>query len=82
VLFRGSNSLTNGGHRPGKVELVDPITVALEYSYSERWIRKKIDPVELVTLRASGLTCEEIAARFGWAKSTIWRHLPRTVEDR
>ena len=64
----------NGGRRPGKYELNEPIAVVLDYG--EKWIiRKRIDPVELVTLRKSGLTCEEIATRFGVAKSTVSRNL-------
>ena len=68
-----------GGRCSGKTELNEPIAVVLDYS--EKWIvRRRIDPVELVTLRKSGLTCEELAARFGTAKSTISRHLSKAIE--
>jgi len=74
-LFRGSQRLTNGGGCPGTNELVQPPTVRLEYH--ERWIRKKIDLLELVTLRESGLTMRELAVRFGVSKTTLLRALYR-----
>ena len=37
--------------------------------------KPEIDPAELVTLRESGMTCEEIATHFGMTKSTVSRHL-------
>jgi IS30 family transposase len=43
------------------------------------WTRKpKIDLLELVTLRESGLTTRAIAARLGVGKTTIVRGLKRT----
>jgi hypothetical protein len=56
----------------------EPITIV--FDYSERWIKAKIDPVELVTLRRSGLSCGEIAKRLGTNNAMVWRHLRKTLE--
>ena len=64
----------DGGRNSSKTEL-KPITVFLEYG--ERWGRNKIDIVELVNLRKSGLTLSEISARLSIGKTTALRRLKR-----
>jgi DNA invertase Pin-like site-specific DNA recombinase len=74
--FGGKETGENGGRRSGKTEL-KPAVVVLDYN--EGWIKKKIDLVELVTLRKSGMTYKELAAHFGTAKSTISRYFRNSI---
>lgn len=64
--------LTNGGSCLGTNELVQPVA---RLSYGERWAKKKIDVLELVTLRREGMTMREIGRRLGVAKTSVLRAL-------
>ncbi len=63
---------SNGGSCSVKNEL-KPLTVLSEYS--ERWVKERVDSLELARLRDSGLTLREIGARVGVAKTTVLRSL-------
>jgi hypothetical protein len=65
-LFYFENGWSGGG-------TTEPTPLTARLVYSERWAKKKIDPLELVTLRESGLTWRQIATRLGVCKTTVLR---------
>jgi hypothetical protein len=72
ILLNDFDSLKSGGGCPGTNELKPPTVTA---AVSVVWARKKIDLLELVTLRESGLTMRGIASRFGMSKTAVFRAL-------
>jgi hypothetical protein len=66
----GAFWIQNGWSGGGTTE---PTPLTARLVYSERWAKKKIDPLELVTLRESGLTWRQIATRLGVCKTTVLR---------
>ena len=77
-LVSGSTSLTNGGSCSGTNELM-PLTVRLVHP--EKWTRNKVDLLELVTLRETGLTWQEIALQCGRSRATLTRMLKQWKDD-
>ena len=74
-------SKRSGGRRSAIPELREPPMARV--AYDERWIKKEIDLLELVTLRESGLTLREIASRLGISKSRLFRAIyPATRGNR
>jgi DNA-binding IclR family transcriptional regulator len=43
--------------------------------FKMQWAGRRIDPLELVTLREAGLSLGEIAARLGFSRTGVFRAL-------
>jgi hypothetical protein len=50
---------------------IEPRELIAMLAFSERWMRRKIDLAELVTLRESGMTVRQIAMHLGVGKTSV-----------
>jgi len=62
----------NGSGGLAITELMEPTVMLF---YRERWTKNKIDLLELVTLRDSGLPLRVIARQLGYNRATVLRYL-------
>jgi hypothetical protein len=73
----GSFLLQNG---EGKIGINEPIEPVAILAYGERWMKIKINLLELVTLRDSGLSLRAIAARLNTSKTSVIKALRKAKQ--